>query len=82
MRPTYQAADATPASREQAAPTNTPTTADADRLLQEQPGFFLPNLGQWDHPAQVAAHPPMELPDHGTFAIFIQGGIHHGLWQR
>lgn len=28
------------------------------------------------------AHPPMELPGHGTFAIFIQGNIHHGLWQR
>lgn len=28
------------------------------------------------------AHPPMELPGLGTFAIFIQGGIHHGLWQR
>ncbi len=28
------------------------------------------------------AHPPMELPGHGTFAIFIQGGIHHGIWQR
>jgi predicted enzyme related to lactoylglutathione lyase len=27
------------------------------------------------------AHPPMLIPDHGTFAIFIQGGIHHGLWQ-
>ena len=27
------------------------------------------------------AHPPMELPGHGTFAIYIQGGIHHGLWQ-
>ena len=27
------------------------------------------------------AHPPMELPGHGTFAIFIQGGIHHGVWQ-
>jgi len=27
------------------------------------------------------AHPPMELPGHGTFAIFIQGGIQHGLWQ-
>lgn len=31
--------------------------------------------------AQVA-HPPMEIPGHGTFAIYIQGGIHHGLWQR
>jgi uncharacterized protein len=28
------------------------------------------------------AHPPMELPGHGTFAIYIQGGVHHGLWQR
>jgi uncharacterized protein len=27
------------------------------------------------------AHPPMKLPGHGTFAIFIQGGINHGLWQ-
>jgi predicted enzyme related to lactoylglutathione lyase len=26
-------------------------------------------------------HPPMEIPGHGTFAIYIQGGIHHGLWQ-
>lgn len=28
------------------------------------------------------AHPPMEIPGHGKFAIFIQGGIHHGLWQH
>jgi len=28
------------------------------------------------------AHPPLELPGHGTFAIYIQGGIHHGLWQE
>ncbi len=27
------------------------------------------------------AHPPLEIPGHGTFAIFIQGGIHHGVWQ-
>jgi len=27
------------------------------------------------------ALPPMEIPGHGTFAIYIQGGIHHGLWQ-
>ena len=27
------------------------------------------------------AHPPLKLPGHGTFAIYIQGGIHHGLWQ-
>jgi hypothetical protein len=28
------------------------------------------------------AHPPWELPGHGKFAIFIQGGIQHGVWQR
>jgi predicted enzyme related to lactoylglutathione lyase len=28
------------------------------------------------------AHPPMEIPGRGTFAIYIQGDIHHGLWQR
>ena len=27
------------------------------------------------------AHPPMEIPGHGKFAIYVQGGIHHGLWQ-
>lgn len=30
--------------------------------------------------AQIA-HPPMELPEMGKFAIVIQGGVHHGLWQ-
>lgn len=27
------------------------------------------------------AHPPLEIPGHGTFAIYILGGIEHGLWQ-
>lgn len=27
------------------------------------------------------AHPPLEIPGHGTFAIYIQGGVHHGIWQ-
>ena len=27
------------------------------------------------------AHPPMEIPGQGKFAIFIQGGINHALWQ-
>ena len=27
------------------------------------------------------AHPPMEIPGHGKFAIYVQGGIQHGLWQ-
>ncbi len=29
---------------------------------------------------QVAV-PPMEIPGHGTFAIYLQGGNDHGLWQ-
>jgi len=27
------------------------------------------------------AHPPLEIPGHGTFAIYLQGGIDHGFWQ-
>jgi len=27
------------------------------------------------------AHPPLELPGLGTFAIYFQGGTEHGLWQ-
>jgi len=25
---------------------------------------------------------PTQIPGHGTFAIYIQGGIQHGLWKR
>ena len=28
------------------------------------------------------AYPPTRQGDHGTFAIVIQGGVEHGLWQR
>lgn len=27
------------------------------------------------------AHPPMEIPGHGLFAIYLLGGNEHGLWQ-
>jgi len=27
------------------------------------------------------AHPPLEIPGHGTFAIYVLGGNQHGLWQ-
>jgi predicted enzyme related to lactoylglutathione lyase len=27
------------------------------------------------------AHPPLEIPGHGKFAIYLQGGNDHGLWQ-
>lgn len=28
------------------------------------------------------AHPPLEIPGHGSFAIYVLGGNHHGLWQQ
>jgi predicted enzyme related to lactoylglutathione lyase len=28
------------------------------------------------------ALPPMEIPGHGTIAIYFEGGVQHGLWQR
>jgi predicted enzyme related to lactoylglutathione lyase len=28
------------------------------------------------------AVPPTEIPGHGRFAIYLQGGVDHGLWQR
>jgi uncharacterized protein len=27
------------------------------------------------------AHPPLEIPGKGTFAIYTQGDVDHGLWQ-
>jgi hypothetical protein len=29
----------------------------------------------------VVAHPPLEIPGHGTFAIYFHGDVQHGLWQ-
>ncbi|HEY0670976.1 MAG TPA: hypothetical protein VGD27_01855 [Longimicrobiales bacterium] len=29
----------------------------------------------------VVAHEPLEIPGRGTFAIYLQGGNDHGLWQ-
>jgi predicted enzyme related to lactoylglutathione lyase len=34
------------------------------------------------HAGAQLAHPPLEIPGHGTFAIYIVGGVEHGLWQR
>ena len=28
------------------------------------------------------AHPPLEIPGHGTFAIYFMGEVQHGLWER
>jgi uncharacterized protein len=29
----------------------------------------------------LVAHLPLEIPGKGTFAIYIQGNVNHGLWQ-
>jgi hypothetical protein len=46
-------------------PTTLDTSMDttrANELIQRQPGFFVPNLGQWDHPASfVHRSGPMTL---------------------
>ena len=32
--------------------------------------------------SEVVAHPVMAIPGHGSFAIYIVGGVQHGLWQK
>jgi hypothetical protein len=27
------------------------------------------------------AHPSLEIPGRGSFAIYVLAGVHHGLWQ-
>jgi predicted enzyme related to lactoylglutathione lyase len=29
----------------------------------------------------LVAHPPLDIPGRGTFAIYILGDVDHGLWQ-
>jgi predicted enzyme related to lactoylglutathione lyase len=29
----------------------------------------------------IVAHPPLEIPGHGKFAIYFAGGVDHGLWE-
>jgi uncharacterized protein len=29
----------------------------------------------------MIAHPPLDIPGKGKFAIYIQGNVNHGLWQ-
>jgi hypothetical protein len=33
------------------------------------------------NPAFSHAIAPLEIPGKGTFAIYLQGGVDHGLWQ-
>lgn len=39
------------------------------------------SVSQADAAGAEIALPPMELPGYGKCAIFIQGGVEHGLWQ-
>ena len=51
-----------------------------------RPYWLVPDIEAAIAAAEAAggqvAHPPMEIPGHGTFAIYLQGGVDHGLWQR
>ena len=38
-------------------------------------------LGAAEKAGAQVAMPPMNLPGQGTFAIYVLGGIEHGLWQ-
>jgi predicted enzyme related to lactoylglutathione lyase len=38
-------------------------------------------LGRASQKGAFVAHPPLEIPGRGTFAIYIEGGVDHGLWQ-
>ncbi len=38
-------------------------------------------IKQAESAGATVAHPPMEVPGQGTFAIYILGGTQHGLWQ-
>ena len=55
--------DKTPEDKASATPETPITeTAQANELIQRQPGHFVPNLGQWDHPASfVHCSGPMTL---------------------
>lgn len=50
-----------------------------------RPYWLVPNIEEALAAAVEAggeiAHPPLEIPGHGTFAIYLQGGNDHGLWQ-
>jgi len=39
-------------------------------------------LGEAEDAGAEIAMSPTQIPGHGTFAIYIQGGIQHGLWKR
>jgi uncharacterized protein len=61
-----------------------PLRPDEDPVVR--PYWLVPDI----HAALAAAeraggrvaHPPLEIPGHGTFAIYVQGGNDHGLWQK
>ena len=48
---------------------------DVDKVCS---AYAAANKVQFGEPV---AHPPLEITGHGTFAIYILGGVNHGLWQ-
>ncbi len=61
----------------------TPLRPDEDPVVR--PYLLVEDIQAAVETAEAAgaevAMPPMEIPGHGMFAIYIQGGIEYGLWQ-
>lgn len=38
-------------------------------------------LAEAENQGAEIIHPPLEIPGKGTFAIYVQGSVQHGLWQ-
>ena len=57
-----------------------------DEVPVVRPYLLVSDIAAAVHSAKEAgatiAHPPMEIPGRGMFAIYLQGGIEHGLWQK
>lgn len=60
-----------------------PMRADEEPLVR--PYLLVDDIQSAVEAARAAggeiAMPPTEIPERGKFAIYIQGGIQHGLWQ-
>ncbi len=54
---------------------------DVVGVLQEVAGKDRDHVGRAIDDVGEIGHPPIEIPGHGKFAIYIMGGVHHGLWQ-
>lgn len=54
----------------------------ADEGLCVRPYWLVDDLEAAVAAGAELAHPPLALAGHGHFAIYVAGGVQHGLWQR